>query len=425
MSATAPGRALAARAAQPEAGGADGLVHGMGKELAEPDWPPLTTGEVTPVLARYGLPGPGHVAAGAAVTWRSPRPMSAAGLVRQAGGDVFVKRHDPRVRSAAQLAAEHAFITHLRARGFPVPAVRRAPDGISAVRSGGFVYEVHDVAAGTDLYRDAVSWSPFRSLGHARAAGAALARLHRAAAGFARPARPQAILIGSCAVVTAPDPVAAIGRMIRQRPGLGRSLRSRPWPHDVARHLAGPIARAAPLLRSLPRQWGHGDWHPSNLTWTAASAQASVAAAFDFGLANRAFAVHDLAMALERSTIAWLDLAESGQAAPDLDAIDALLDGYESVRPLSPAEIAALAEVLPVVHVEYALSELEYFADVVDSAANADLAYEGYLLGHAGWFGTAAGTAVTRHLRARWTRPHAEVIAGRTGSRRDGAVDPR
>ncbi len=44
----------------------------------------------------------------AAVTWRSPRPMSAAGLVRQAGGGVFVKRHDPRVRSTAQPAAEHA-----------------------------------------------------------------------------------------------------------------------------------------------------------------------------------------------------------------------------------------------------------------------------------------------------------------------------
>ncbi len=164
MSAAAPGPAWAARAAQAEAAGAagaDGLVHGMGKELAEPDWAPLTAAEVVPVLARYGLPGPGHVVAGAAVTWRSPRPMSAAGLVRQAGGDVFVKRHDPRVRSAAQLAAEHAFIAHLRARGFPVPAVRRTRDGVSAVRSGGFVYEVHDVAAGIDLYRDAVSWSPW------------------------------------------------------------------------------------------------------------------------------------------------------------------------------------------------------------------------------------------------------------------------
>jgi Ser/Thr protein kinase RdoA (MazF antagonist) len=407
VSAAATGPAWPTRAAQPHAAGAaglEGLVHGMGKEPAEPDWPPLTADEVAPVLAQYGLPGTGHVAVGTAVTWRSPRPMSAAGLVRQAGGDAFMKRHDPRVRSTAQLAAEHAFIAHLRARGFPVPAVRRTADGASAVRSGGFVYEVHDVAAGTDLYRDAVSWSPFRSLGHARAAGAALARLHRAAAGFARPARRQAVLIGSCAVVTAPDPVAAIGRMIRQRPGLGRALRSRPWPQDVERHLAAPVARAAPLLRSLPRQWVHGDWHPSNLTWTAASAQADVAAAFDLGLANRGFAVHDLGTALERSTITWLDLAESGRAAADLDAVDALLDGYESVRPLSPAETAALAGVLPVVHVEYALSELEYFADVVGSAANADLAYEGYLLGHVGWFGTAAGTAVAAHLRARRAR---------------------
>ena len=398
----------------------DGLVHGMGKEPAEPDWSPLTAAEVSAVLARYGLPGPdgtaagpdGTAAGGVAVVWHSPRPMSAAGLARlpagtgtgTRGGAVFVKRHDPRVRSAGQLAAEHAFIAHLRARGVPVPAVRRTPYGASVARRGGLVYEVHDVAPGLDLYRDAVSWSPFASAGHARAAGAALARLHRAAADFTRPGRPQAVLIGSCAVVTAPDPVTAIGGMIRRRPALGRYLRSRSWRQDAVRYLAEPAARAAARLRALPRQWGHGDWHPSNLTWTSASARARVAGVFDFGLANRTFAVHDLATALERSTVGWLDLAESGRASADLAAIDAFLDGYESVRPLSPAESAALPEVLPVVHIEYALSEIEYFADVVASPGNAELAYEGYLLGHARWFGTAEGQAVTGRLRARVTR---------------------
>ena len=34
-----------------------GLVHGMGKELAEPDWSPLTSAEVRTVLARYPQPG--------------------------------------------------------------------------------------------------------------------------------------------------------------------------------------------------------------------------------------------------------------------------------------------------------------------------------------------------------------------------------
>jgi Ser/Thr protein kinase RdoA (MazF antagonist) len=129
-----------------------------------------------------------------------------------------------------------------------------------------------------------------------------------------------------------------------------------------------------------------------------------VAGVFDFGLANRGYAVHDLANALERSTVGWLDLTESGRATADLAAIDALLDGYQQVRPLSRAEVAALPVVFPVVHVEYALSEVEYFADVVNSPANADLAYDGYLIGHARWFDGPDGSQLLDHLRRRaWT----------------------
>jgi Ser/Thr protein kinase RdoA (MazF antagonist) len=108
-----------------------------------------------------------------------------------------------------------------------------------------------------------------------------------------------------------------------------------------------------------------------------------------------------LALALERSTIAWLDLAECGDAGVDIDAVDALLDGYQALRPLGPAEAAALPEVLPVVHVEYALSEIEYFADVVASPALADLAYDTYLIGHTRWFAGQDGAAVLDHLRRR------------------------
>ncbi|MGH3126251.1 MAG: phosphotransferase, partial [Streptosporangiaceae bacterium] len=153
-----------------------GLVHGMGKELAEPDWSPLTSTEVRTVLARYPQPAGDEM-----ITWRSPRPMSAAGLIHRGGADLFVKRHHVRVRTPGQLAVEHAFIGHLRARGIPAPAVLRAVDGATAIQHGDFVYEVHEVAGGLDLYRDAVSWTPYASLGHARAAGAALARLHGAA----------------------------------------------------------------------------------------------------------------------------------------------------------------------------------------------------------------------------------------------------
>lgn len=380
------------------------LVHGMGKEPAEPDWPPLTQDEVGAVLARYGEPGAGPGGEQAEITWWSPRPMSAAALVRGKSAGVFVKRHDLRVRTAQQLAAEHAFAGYLRGQGLTVPAVRRTLDGATTVTSGQVVYEVHEVAAGVDLYREAVSWSPFASLGHARAAGAALARFHLASAGFGHPPRPPAALISSCDVITAADPLARVSELLGQRPGLGGYLGARPWADDLARHVLPLIARAAPLLRGLARQWGHGDWHPSNLTWTSRAPDAGVAAVFDFGLANETFAVHDLAVAIERSAVAWLDLVDSGHAGIDLAAVNALLDGYQMVRPLAAAEAAALPGVLPVAHVEYALSEVEYFASVLGSPELADLAYDSYLLDHARWFTTPEGEILLAHLRHRASR---------------------
>ena len=442
--------------------GPGGLVHGMGKELVPPDWPPLTDAEVRAVLAAYPACRDGHPAGQPVITWPSPRPMSAAAVVRcgpadgPPGRSVFVKRHHVAVRSTAQLTTEHALATYLRLRGVPVPAVLRDSDGATVAELGDFRYEVHEMADGVDLYRDALSWSPFTSLGHARAAGAALARLHDAAAAFPLPDRPPAPLLSSCAVVAAdpaislarpgttartgtiaypgtiarpgpgdpagrPDPAEAVARFAADLPALAAYLSRRDWRADVDRFLRAPIERAAPLLAALPRQWGHGDWHPSNLTWTGPGPDAAVAGVLDLSLANRTLAVHDLATALERATVPWLDLDERGRATADLDAVDALLDGYESVRPLSALEAAALAAVLPVVHVEYALTEVEYFAGIVASPANADLAYDGYLLGHARWFAGPDGAALLDRIAGRPAlvrRPH------RTPQDRSAATSP-
>jgi len=375
------------------------LAHGMGKTLVEPDWPPLTGDEVSAVLARYELP-----CAPVVLRWHSPRPMSAAAIVGCGGAGVFVKRHHRLVRTAGQLAAEHALAAHLRALGVAVPAVLRQPGGATTVASGDYTYEVHALAEGVDLYRDALSWSPFTSLAHARAAGAALARFHRASAGFGLPERPPAVLTSSCAVITAADPLAEAGRLAARRPGLAGYLDRRRWRDDLTRYHLPAIRQVAPLLPGLRRLWGHGDWHPSNLTWTSPSPDAGVAGVIDLGLANRTFAAHDLAVAIERSAVAWLDLADTGQAGADIPAVDALLDGYQAVSPLRRAELAAVAGLLPVVHLEYALSEVEYFASVVCSPENADLAYDGYLIGHARWFTGPDGLALLSHLRERADR---------------------
>lgn len=380
----------------------------MDGRLADPDWPRLTDDEVAAVLpaGREGR-GPGTVAASPAagparVCWHSPRPWSAAGLVRWHGRVVLVKRHHVAVRTAGQLAAEHAFVAHLRGRDIPVPEQVRLAGGETVRQAGRFAYEAQELAAGVDAYAGAVSWSPYASTGHARSAGAALARLHQAAASFGGAERPPGVLLGSSAVVLDPDPAGRVEQMIASRPGLGRSLSGRRWRDDAAGVLLPMMERAGALGRRLPRQWGHGDWHPSNLGWTGDGPDAQVASVFDFGLANRTLAVHDLATAIERSAVGWLELAGTGRASADLAGLDALLDGYESVLPLSPPERTALAALLPVVHVELALSELEYFTDIVHSPANADLAYDGYLLGHARWFASPAGQALLSHLTARW-----------------------
>jgi len=69
-----------------------------------------------------------------------------------------------------------------------------------------------------------------------------------------------------------------------------------------------------------------------------------------------------------------------------LDQLQAMLDGYQSVRRLSDAEAAALAPMTALCHAEFALTEADYFLGVLHSEANARLCTEGYLVGHARWF---------------------------------------
>ncbi len=366
----------------------------MGDELAEPGWLPLTDDELRGILGRRD---PGGLGREPVVTWRSTRPRSAAALVRHGDAAVFVKRHHLGVRTAPALAAEHAFAGHLRDRGLPVPAVLPLAGGQPVLHRGEYCYEAHEAARGLDLYRQAARWSPYTSLGHAYAAGVALARLHLAAADFALPARPPGVLMNSCQVIAAPDPLAEAAALAARRPALAACLAGRGWQEHFEAVLTPLIADAAPLLAALPSQWGHGDWHPSNLTWTSAAPDARVAGIFDLGLANRTSAVHDLAVALERSVVSWAGLHQGGMAAADRTAAAFLLDGYQTVRPLTGTEAAALPLLLPVAHVGHALSEIDYYTSVAVSADGADLAYE-YLIGHAWWFGQPPGAALLGFL---------------------------
>jgi len=209
-------------------------------------------------------------------------------------------------------------------------------------------------------------------------------------------------LMNSSALVAASNPQVALRHLMNLRPELVRTPVARALPEDFERYHLDVVNNVSPFLAVLEPQWGHGDWHPSNLAWSSGDADASVVGLFDLGLANRTFAMHDLALAIERSTIDWLDLAGHGEIGVDFDALDSLLDGYVEVTPLRAYEEQALIGLLPVVHIEYALSEVEYYSGVVDNQENAELVYDGYFVGHTKWFREGAGGALLDHLRARF-----------------------
>jgi len=369
------------------------LVHGLGTGLAAPAWPPVTPAEAAAVLAR--VPGAGVLEA---LEWHSPRPFSAAALARTSQGELFLKRHSPALRSPAGLAEEHAFIAHLRQAGLPVADVLADAAGASAFALGGWSWEVHRKSAGEDLYRERPSWTGFLCPAHAHAAGAMLGRLHRAAAGFAAPARAPAPLVAGNTLFAGGDPQAAAEAFVARWPALGAYFAGTGWRAELAALLAA--ADAAGLSRALgqrPTLWGHGDWHPSNLLWDGAG---GVAGIMDFGLADRTCALFDLAIALERSVVAWLQLGKGEDAAlADLPCADALLAGYASAAPLTGEDRALLARLLPLVHVEFALSEMVYFEGILALRADTDLAWHTYLLGHARWFAGAGGQALLAATR--------------------------
>ena len=349
-------------------------LHGWDSDQIARYRPRLEDADVAALLARFpNLRGPTQI------LWRSPRPFSAVARVCTAAGDVFVKRQHQCVRT-------------------PVAQVLADADDMTAIPMGEWVYEVQAPAPGIDLYRDTPSWTPLRQLGHARHAGRMLARLHQAAADFGAMQRSATRLVARDDALRAPDLHAAVESQWAWRPGLAAYLAGRDgWRGELA-PLAARHRSLQPRLAALPRLWTHGDWHASNLCWTDAGDDADVATVLDFGLCAPTFALYDLATAIERNAIAWLQLERGMEAIHPATARE-VITGYAEVLPLSQAQRDLLADLLPLVHIDFALSEIDCYQGAFGAGTQADQAWDSFLLGHAAWFETAPGLALLASIR--------------------------
>jgi Ser/Thr protein kinase RdoA (MazF antagonist) len=226
-----------------------------------------------------------------------------------------------------------------------------------------------------------------------------------AARNFPAPARKVRPLVASFSIFGTNDPELGMKRYLAARPALAHHGAVRRC-CDAALETLEPLHQELlPLMPALTPLWTHNDLHPSNLFWSDKAETARATAVIDFGLVDRTNAVHDIAQAIERSMVEWLVLVSDPKNPHEVpvhfDHLKSLLDGYESIRPLSAQEAAALAPMTALCHAEFALSEADYLLGVLHSEEKAPLAYDGYLVGHARWFRSAAGTKMLDALRRR------------------------
>lgn len=375
-------------------------AHGLEGDLVEPDWPALKLDELNGLLRRF----PQAQKAERILSF-SPRPFSAASVVATPLGKVFVKRHHRAVRDRDSLLEEHRWLAYLSRRDSLVKKAFDDNTGETAIEIGEWTYEVHPVGDGLDLYETAQSWTPFLSVGHARNAGRALARLHAASAGYDAPARKAGTLVTSFKVFSCDDPWPELTRYIEERPALHSYLAKRNWLAEAQETFLPLHNRLRKFLPVFQPLWTHNDFHASNLFWSNSSSEAEVTDIIDVGLADRTNALHDIATAIERNGVEWLQLHDTSRNPFHLEQIDALLNGYDEGHPLTREEAEAMVALLPLVHAEFALSEADYFLRVLKSQEKADLAYVGYFLGHARWFNSDAGKRLLSHLHS-WAESH-------------------
>ena len=310
------------------------------------------------------------------ITWRSPRPMSAAGLIRRGGADLFVKRHQSGCARphSSPWSTRSSAICGPGASRRPrccAPRTARPPPSTATSSTRCTSWPAGSTVPGRGVL-DPVHQPRPRAGGRGGAGPAARRGGPLPAAGPS-----PAVLTSGCEIIVSNDPLAEVKWLAGRRPGLAAT-----W-------TAGPGRTISPGTCCPPSGGPRRCW--PGCPGSGARGLAPVQPDLDLrgpgrrrGRRVRLRAGQpDLRGARpgHGAGAGHRVLARPGRRGPGRGGPgrDRRVAGRLRVGPPAvPGRGLALPAVFPVVHVEYALSEVEYFAHVVSSPANADLAYDGY-----------------------------------------------
>ena len=230
-----------------------------------------------------------------------------AGAGRAAGGSRYILTMYERRIAAGDLPFFLALLDHLSGHGCPVPRTIHDADGAASRLVDGKAVALIEFLPGV---------SPTRpDPAQARSVGAALARVHLAAMDFGM-SRANRLSPEASARTLAGCGAAALAQIDA---GLPRAI-----------ELADEVNRAWP--DNLPRSIIHSDLFPDNVLMLASR----VTGIIDFYFACTDAMAYDLAV----THAAWSFNKSGSEFAAAVGG--ALIEGYESIRPLDPAERTAL-----------------------------------------------------------------------------------
>ena len=372
------------------------LGHGMGSDWENKDWVHITVPELHHLQPYYPC-----LQESVQILWCSPRPFSSAVLVEvmQALASTgqtnlhsyFIKRSHRSFRRAQDILQEHAVLQHLASKNIPVATLISSNCGQTTLEVGDWTYEVYEKAAGFDLYIDQQSWTPFFYTEHAAKVGSLLAKLHIAVQDFPElHGRSTRYLASNQQLLESENIVTAIQQRIDNSPELSRYFADKNLDAVFLERIFQTHRKIKHVLQQATKIWTHNDLHASNLFWSTQSADANITAVIDFGLSDRNSALYDLAITIERNFIDWLALEHTSQISVDEAGLSAFLQAYfAEIYPQQ--DFSILPELLKIVHLDFAFSELEYFVGITQNLKHADAAYYDWIVGHVNWFFTEQG----------------------------------
>ena len=293
------------------------------------------------VAAQFGLEGP-------LACRLLNRGFNDCFAVRTGAGERFVLRlSGQRARGPADVAGETAFLAALDRAGVLVAAAVPRRDGALCASA-----DLPDGTRAAVLFRWAEGRRPdLDSAADARAEGRTLARLHDAADAWPdRAAGRQRLDVDHLLR----RPLAAIAALDIDAAATQRDLAA------FAERLAEAVGRRDP---GLSRTRLHGDCHGLNARILESGPRAGEALFFDFDDGGFGYLAYDLAVHLW----AQVSFGRRRQAV-----WRAFVEGYAAIRPITPADEAAIDLFVPIRHIwlmgEYAGRTAQWGSEILSSA---------------------------------------------------------